>query len=341
MGDIVELRDLVTQQIRAARDAQIRQDNLLDELVRARNAPVAPVADPRVEAAAIEAAEAAAEAARIVARTEKFNKLAYAMRKSYKVKEYKDAGGEIIKEWLRKFDQEIATLKRYSGIADDLTRDEIVELFKDKLSHQTISRLNTAFVAKEPQWTWAAVTYDELKAIMKEEYGKKTTEVSEVLLQFGSERMKKPPEMSVAKFAHQWQEQIPECLLPTTDEECRKLADLIKRSLFYHCLDDKYIQNRLCEVEEGDTSFKRCFDQACVIEQRRKAFQEIGTSGAKLDSTNGVIISKIDSEKQNNGQGKSGNSDKLNDSRSRGNSDQIGSKGRGRGAYERSWQQRS
>ena len=173
MGDIVELRDLVMQQIRAARDAQIRQDNLVEELVRARNAPVEPAADPRVEAAAIEAAEAAAEAARIVARTEKFNKLAYAMRKSYKVKEYKDAGGEIIKEWLRKFDQEIATLKRYSGIADDLTRDEIVELFKDKLSHQTISRLNTAFVAKEPQWTWAAVTYDELKAIMKEEYEQK------------------------------------------------------------------------------------------------------------------------------------------------------------------------
>ena len=54
-----------------------------------------------------------------------------------------------------------------------------------------------------------------------------------------------------------------------------------------------------------------------------------------MDSTNGVIISKIDSEKQNNGQGKSGNSDKLNDSRSRGNSDQIGSKGRGRGTYEK------
>ena len=77
----------------------------------------------------------------------------------------------------------------------------MVELFKDKLSHQTISRLNTAFVAKEPPWTWE-VTYDQLKAIMREEYEKKTTEVSEVLLQFGPERMKKPAEMSVAKFVH-------------------------------------------------------------------------------------------------------------------------------------------
>ena len=133
------------------------------------------------------------------------------MRKSYKIKEYKDTGSEVIKEWLLKFDQEVSTLKRYNGIADELTRDELVELFKDKLSHQTINRLNTAFVAKEPIWTWEEVTYDQLKAIMKEEYAKKTTEVSEVLLQFGPERMKKPAEMSVAKFVHTWQEKLPEC----------------------------------------------------------------------------------------------------------------------------------
>merc|ERR1712055_1217992 len=122
----------------------------------------------------------------MVARTEKFNKLAYSMRKSNKVKEYKDSSSEVIKEWLLKFDQEISTLKRYNGIADNLTREEIVELFKDKLSHQTINRLNTAFVGKEPIWTWEEVTYDQLKAIRRicKEYAKKTTEVSEVLLQF-------------------------------------------------------------------------------------------------------------------------------------------------------------
>ena len=159
MGDIDQLRDLVAQQIRAAGAAQLRHENLIDELVRARNAPVDPVPDPIAVAAAVEVAEAAAEAARMVARTEKFNKLAYAMRKSHKIKEYKDAGGEVIKEWLRRFDQEIITLKRYSGIIDDLTRDEKVELFKDKLGHQTINRLNTAFVSKEPPWTWEEITY--------------------------------------------------------------------------------------------------------------------------------------------------------------------------------------
>ena len=104
MGDIEELRNLVAQQIRAAGAAQIRQENLLEELVRARNAPAGPAPDPVADAAAALAAAEAVEAARLVARTEKFNKLAYALRKSYKIKEYKDAGGEIIKEWLLKFD---------------------------------------------------------------------------------------------------------------------------------------------------------------------------------------------------------------------------------------------
>ena len=98
-----------------------------------------PGADAR---AAVEAAEAV-EAACLVARAEKFNKLAYALRKSYKVKEYKDARGETIKERLTKFDQEVGTLKRYSGIPEDLTRAEWVELFREKLDHQVLNRLNT------------------------------------------------------------------------------------------------------------------------------------------------------------------------------------------------------
>ena len=98
MGDIEELKSLVAQQVREAAAAQVRQENLIAELVRAREAaPAGSVDDPEANAAASVAAAAAAEAARLVARTEKFNKLAYALRKSYKIK-YKDAGGEIIKE---------------------------------------------------------------------------------------------------------------------------------------------------------------------------------------------------------------------------------------------------
>ena len=132
MADIEELRGLVAQQIRESAVASARANDLIAELAMRREAIAAgPIVDPEAAAAAVEAVAAAVEAARIVARIEKFNKLAYAMRKSYKIKEYKDTESEIIKEWLLKFDQEVSTLKRYNGIADELTRDELVELFKD------------------------------------------------------------------------------------------------------------------------------------------------------------------------------------------------------------------
>ena len=133
-------------------------------------------------------------------------------------------------------------------------------MFKDRLEYQAVKRLYTAFAAKEPPWSWGEVTYDQLKAIMREEYSSKITQVSEVLLQFGPSRLKKAPEMSVAKFTHNWLEQLPECMTPVSDPECRKFADLIKRALYYYCLDDQYIQKELCDLDEADNSFKKYFD---------------------------------------------------------------------------------
>ena len=77
-----------------------------------------------------------------------------------------------------------------------------MKLFKDRLVYQVIKRLDTAFAAKDPVWTWAEVTYDQLKMVMKEEYGSKLAEVSEVLTQFSPGRRKKSSEESVAKFTH-------------------------------------------------------------------------------------------------------------------------------------------
>ena len=155
MGDeneeIAELKKLVQQQTREAVDAQRRVDNLIAEMARQRGPAPAPDADAVARA-----------------RAEKISKLSVSLRKSYKVKEFKDTNEGSVKEWLTKFDQEILTLKKMSGIADDLTCEEVVELFKDRLEYQVVKRLDTAFSAKEPPWTWAEVTYDQLKAIMKE-----------------------------------------------------------------------------------------------------------------------------------------------------------------------------
>ena len=45
-------------------------------------------------------------------RPEKLSKLGLALRKSYKVKEFKEAQECTVKEWLKRFDQEVLVLKR-------------------------------------------------------------------------------------------------------------------------------------------------------------------------------------------------------------------------------------
>ena len=120
-------------------------------------------------------------------------------------------------------------------------------------------------------WTWAGVQYDQLKDVMKAEYGSKLHPVSEVLQQFGAKAYMKPSDVSVSKFTHDWQEQLPECMNPAdTIEELRKFADLVKRSLYYYCLGNQYLHKELNKLEEDGASFKKCFDAAVVAEQKRK-----------------------------------------------------------------------
>ena len=60
-------------------------------------------------------------------RAEKFAKLELSMRKSTKVKDFKEAQETMtVKEWLSKFHEEMLACKRMSGIQGDLTREEIV-----------------------------------------------------------------------------------------------------------------------------------------------------------------------------------------------------------------------
>ena len=59
----------------------------------------------------------------LVTRAEKISRLGIALRKSYKVKEFKDNNESSVKEWMTRFEQKITTLKKMCGIADDLSRD--------------------------------------------------------------------------------------------------------------------------------------------------------------------------------------------------------------------------
>merc|ERR1711888_20988 len=152
-----------------------------------------------------------------------------------------------------------------------------------------------SFAGRDPLVTWAEVTWDELSNIMREEFGPKVSQVGQVLQQFGPLRFKKTLEMSVASFAHQWAEQLPECMCPSTADENQQCVDLIRRTLFYYSLDDMYIQKDLCDMD-GDPSFKAYFDQAVLSEQKRRSFAEIGKSGSKLDPGGAACLALLDTE---------------------------------------------
>ena len=239
-------------------------------------------------------------------RAEKLQKLSLALRKSNKIKDFTDTQTTSIREWLRRFEAELMALKKMSGINDDLQRDEVIECIKDRLDYSVTQRLETAFQAKEPQLTWGAVTLVELKKVLLEEYDSKETDVSAVLIQFGPNRLKKTADMSVDKFFHLWSEQLPECMLPNTAPENSRFVDLVKKALFYFCLDDKYLQEQLCELKGDNLTLKMYLDAARVAEQKRKSFQEIGKSSAHLDSASGVSISKWEPRNPNSGSANAG-----------------------------------
>ena len=182
MGDVQALSELLSSLLRSNEEGKVaadqRQRDLIEQLVAARP-----------DAAAV--------------RAEKIAKLGAALHKSPKIKEFKEGGECSIKEWLRRWEHEVESLKKMCGINDALTREEGVEVFRDRLDYTVIKRLDSAFAAKDPVWTWAEVTWEQLKEILKEEFGPKVSQVGEVLLQFGPERLKKTSEMSVASFTHE------------------------------------------------------------------------------------------------------------------------------------------
>ena len=99
-------------------------------------------------------------------RQEKLAKLSLALRKSTKVKDFREAQECNVKDWLKRLDQELQILKKMSGIVDNLSRAEIIDCIKDKLDYAVIKRLDTAFAAKEAPLKWDEVTTEELISVL-------------------------------------------------------------------------------------------------------------------------------------------------------------------------------
>ena len=130
--------------------------------------------------------------------------------------------------------------------------------------------------------------------------------MSAVLLQFGPNRCKKNPEQKISEFYHVWSEQLPKCMNPESPDDRIRFVDLIKRSLFYFCLEDKFLQEQLCNLKDDDLTLKKFFDEACVAEQKWRSFQEIGVSSSHLDSSAGISVNQWEVINYDNYSAKSG-----------------------------------
>ena len=231
--------------------------------------------------------------------------LKLAFRKSSKVKDFRESQDLKVQDWLKRFDEEAIQLKNMNCIENDLEPAEYIACFKDKLKYNAIKRLDTAFANYNPVITWANVTKQQLHENMIAEFGKRESDVSAILLQFGPNRFKKAPDMSVATFYHLWQDQLPPCMQPDNANANENFMDLVKRALFYFCLDDKYLQEQLCQLKDEDLTLKKFFDEARLAEQRRKSFLEIGVSGSQLDSSSGISVNRWEARSGNSNGGKS------------------------------------
>ena len=241
-SEIEELRALVAkmavEEAKRSEAAETRADNMAAQAAKMQedNAKLIAALANQPQVVQQQVAQQGGQQANVAAvRGEKLQKLSLALRKSGKIKDFKDTQECKVRDWLKRFDQELLALKKMSGIDNDLQRDEVIDCLKDKLDYNVCQRLDTAFQAKNPVLTWAAVTKLELQAVLIKEYGSNETDVSSVLLQFGPNRLKKTPDTSVAKFFHLWQEKLPECMLPDSEAQNARFVDLVKRALFYFC----------------------------------------------------------------------------------------------------------
>ena len=104
-------------------------------------------------------------------------------------------------DWLKRFEEELSQQCDMANVGAPLSRDEWMPCFMDKIDFATCERLETAMANKQPAaYTFAAVAVQDIKDLLCAEFGVKDSKVSEVLIQFGPNRYKKPAEMGVETF---------------------------------------------------------------------------------------------------------------------------------------------
>ena len=121
------------------------------------------------------------------------------------------------------------------GIANDLSREEYVPLFRASLDFNVLKRVEQVFKMDPNNLkTWGTITIEALHKLMIDEFGIKYTDVANVLGQFGPSRLSKSADKSVSEFYYDWFLQIPDIMKPTKNLEYKNFADLIHRAMFVY-----------------------------------------------------------------------------------------------------------
>ena len=100
-----------------------------------------------------------------VVRADKIQKLAINMRKSSRLKPFKVTADTDIKLFLKKFEEELKTMKAMVGIGDDLSKEEYTPIFRSCLDFPIVERVSQVLI-KDGK-TWENISIADLHKLMK------------------------------------------------------------------------------------------------------------------------------------------------------------------------------
>ena len=129
-----QLNELLTRMVSKSEDQQaqiLHQQNQITSLIQALQQM------PGVQRAVQVTVNPAAVAAETI-RAEKVQKLALNMRKSNRFKTFKVHTDSDVKLFIKKFDEELKSLKLMVGIDDELTKEEYIPIFRASLDFPVI-----------------------------------------------------------------------------------------------------------------------------------------------------------------------------------------------------------
>ena len=180
MEELVATMNRLIEQNAEQSKTQAKQTKVLAELIAKQGVPAVPAAGggglPAVPAPARKTPE---EILR-----DKISLLHQLLTKSPKVKDYKTTNDQPIKEWLIDFEETLNSIAKLSCNLDleaaPLTRDDYVDILRDKLGSQAKKEINRAFEARTPVLKWSTITSAQLKEVLLTQFGDKKPDISAV-----------------------------------------------------------------------------------------------------------------------------------------------------------------